>query len=243
MHWRIEPEWQGQAAFIVGGGTSVRNQNLNLLRGRRVIAVNSSYEAVPWADILYFADKRWMFEHMKRPAFRAFPGRKVTCSNWAGCDSNFLRLRRVVPNFDPKFAKVGPGIALDPCAVVSNRTSLQGAMNIAVHLGANPLVLLGADMRRADDGGTHHHKPHIWNNKPGNESWVPQLEQLALTVAPLQERGIEVINTSPISLLPWWPKESLEAVCARLSIASCEPAESTGANTLSDSESRLSIAI
>lgn len=238
--WKIAPEWQGETAFIIAGGSSVKGQDLTPLRGRRVIAVNSSYEAAPWADILYFADRRWMFEHMKRPAFLAFAGRKVTCSQWEGCDSKFLRLRRIVPNFDPKFGAVGPGISPDPSSVVSNRTSLQGAMNIAAHLGVARMVLLGADMCRAEDGSTHHHSPHKWRNKPGNETWDIQLEQLKLAVAPLKERGIEVINTSPISRIEWWPKESL--TCVLQSFVCSAPAETIAPNTLTDSAPSLSIA-
>lgn len=215
--WHVKPEWKGETAFIVGGGPSVAGQNLELLRGRRVIAVNSSYERVPWADICYFADQRWFFEHKDRPAFKAFAGRKVTCAHKPTVgDPATLRLMRIVPNFDPNYAPVGPGLALAPHAVVSNRTSLQGALNLAFHLGASRLVLLGADMARSAEGASHHHSPHPWRNKPGNETWDTQMEQLVMIVEPLRERKIEVINTSAVSRLTWWPKMTLEE-------ASCLP--------------------
>lgn len=211
--WIIKPDWRGETVFVIAGGPSVAEQRIERLKGRRVIAINSSYEAVPWADVLYFADRRWYFEHWQRKGFRAFAGLKVSCNNWptvrANTEVNWLR--RVVPNFDPKHGPVGPGIADDPGAVVSNRTSLQGGINIAVHRGAARIVLLGADMDRAPDGRTHHHSPHPWRNKPGTQTWDGQIEQLALTVEPLARRGIDMVNASPASRLPWWPKMNLDS--------------------------------
>ena len=78
--WSVPREWPGETVFIVGGGPSVLGQDLNALRGRRVIAINSSVHAVPWADILYFADWRWWYEPENRAAATSFAGRVVTTS-------------------------------------------------------------------------------------------------------------------------------------------------------------------
>ena len=206
MHWwRMAPEWAGETAFIVAGGTSVLDQDLSLLRGRRIIVVNSSYEAVPFADILFFGDASWWETHCRRAALIAFAGRIVTVSARA-IGQRLLRLRRQVPP---------PGLSRDPSCVVSERTSLQGAINLAVHLGVKRIVLLGADMRRADDGRSHHHSPHPRPNKPGNLTWDIQMAQLRLSVDPLRELGVEVINTSPISRIDWWPRAELGACLVR----------------------------
>jgi hypothetical protein len=72
--WRVAPEWADETAFIVAGGTSVQQLDLALLRGRRVIAVNSSYEVVPFADFLFFNDASWWETHRKLrrlPSLRA----------------------------------------------------------------------------------------------------------------------------------------------------------------------------
>ena len=199
--WRVAPEWASETAFIVAGGSSVLGQDLSLLRGHRVIVVNSSYEAAPFADILFFGDLSWWETHRRREALVAFAGRIVTVSLRA-VGRRLLRLRRQVPP---------PGLSCDPCCVVSERTSLQGAINLAVHLGVKRIVLLGADMRRADNGRSHHHSPHPRPNKPGNRTWDIQMAQLRLAVEPLRELGIEVINTSPISRIDWWPRAELAA--------------------------------
>jgi hypothetical protein len=202
MHWwRVAPEWAGETAFIVAGGTSVLEQDLSHLRGRRVIVVNSSYEAVPFADFLFFGDASWWETHCSRETLTAFAGRIVTVSVRA-VGERLLRLRRRVPP---------PGLSLDPSSIVSERTSLQGAINLAVHLGAKRIVLLGADMCRANDGRSHHHSPHPRPNKPGNRTWDIQMVQLRLIAEPLRALGIEVINTSPVSRIDWWPRAELSA--------------------------------
>lgn len=215
VYWTVPPEWQGQTAFIVAGGVSVENQNTELLRGRRVIAVNSSYERVPFADILFFGDSRWLYEHYTRPELVAFGGRIVTPNRSVQTpDNRILKVRRVVPT-----GPDSPGLVLARDSVVSQRTSLQGAINLAAHLiGAtsNPgamryrIVILGADMARAPDGRTHHHTPHKWQNKPGNRTWDIQMTQLVLAVPVLKSLGVEVINASPVSRISWWPKRNFD---------------------------------
>lgn len=202
VQWIISREWQSQTAFIVGGGPSVAQQNLELLRGRNVIALNSSYRAVPWAQFLFFGDARWYNEERRIRAAQldAFQGRIVTCSSVVR-GPRLLGLWRVNPP---------PGLAENPTDVVSQRTNLQGAMNMAAHLGVNRIVLLGADMGRAANGASHHHEPHPWPNAAGNADWDMQMAQLRLIVEPLLKRNIEVINTSAVSRIDWWPKLTLE---------------------------------
>jgi hypothetical protein len=210
--WNVTPEWAGETVFIVAGGPSVAAQNLDVLAGRKVIAVNSSYERAPSADVLFFGDCRWWDEHRDKPALRSFPGRLVTCSQAAveAPPYTLHRLRRDTPP---------PGFSADTRAVASQWTSSQGAMNLAAHFGARRIVMLGLDLQRAADGATHHHSPHKWPNKPGNRTWDFQLRTLEMIVEPLRERDIEVINASPASRAPWWDKMALEDA-ARLPIVS-----------------------
>jgi hypothetical protein len=198
--WAVQREWEGQTAFIIAGGTSILEQDVGSLAGQRVIAVNSSYQVAPFADICFFADNRWWEAHRKREPIVNWSGRLVTCSRAAEGD-HLLRLRRDAPP---------PGFAVDNRAVASQWTSTQGAMNLAAHLGVKRIVLLGADMYRREDGVSHHHEAHPWPNKPGNETWDIQMRYLQMIVEPLHERGIEVFNTSMKSRLPWWPKCKLE---------------------------------
>ncbi len=74
--WTVTPEWQGETAFLICGGPSVLDQNIDLLRGRKVMVVNSSCYRIPWADILFFGDERWGREYSE--AVDAFRGRVVS---------------------------------------------------------------------------------------------------------------------------------------------------------------------
>lgn len=191
-------EWEGATAFLIVGGPSVREQNVELLRGRYVMVVNSSYQLAPWADFLFFADSRWYRAHQDRLKF--FKGRIVTTSAIFS-DRRLLKVRPV-----PSKALVTD----KPDAVAFRHTSSQGAMNVLVHLGVKRIVLLGLDMAKAADGTTHHHVPHDWPQRA--TCWDTQKVHLAKMAAPLAALGIQVINTSLVSRVDWWPKRSLADV-------------------------------
>ena len=208
------PLWKGETIFIIAGGTSVLRQDLSLLKGRRVIVVNSSYETYPDADALYFGDSRWYDLHREKEGFKKFAGLIVTTSQ-AASGARLIKGKRITP---------GPstGLAVESYALAGVRTSLQAAMNLGFHYGGFALpevtrkrmVLLGADAGRAADGRSHHHAAHPWKNKPENRTWDIQNAQFQTIVAPLAKFGVEVINTSDITRIPWWPIRPLEQAVA-----------------------------
>jgi hypothetical protein len=168
--------------FIVGGGKSVAGQDLEALRGRRVIVINSSVFAVPWADILYFADWRWWNEPENNAAVNAFAGRVVTTSRLTRGDPKVRVCRKTNP----------PGLARERDALMQKWTSLTAATNLAAHLigPGGSIVWLGAD-----GGGGHHHKPHRWGSRP--DAYDKQLADLVTIVPDLRELDIAAFNASP----------------------------------------------
>lgn len=200
MTWTVPRIWEGDTAFIVCGGPSVRGLDLSLLWERRVIAVNSSYLSVPFADFLFFCDLRWWKLHEE--ALQTFPGEIVTNGPVIPMQNTRrpLVLRRSVPD--------DGALSLDPTRVVVGKTSTHGAINLAVLLGAARIVLLGADMGAAPDGATHHHPAHPWPQKPG--CWDEQMKELRGLEEPLRTLGISVLNASPFSRIDWWPKATYE---------------------------------
>jgi hypothetical protein len=195
--WFIPPAWAGQTCFIVAGGPSVETQPIERLRGRHVIALNSSYLVTPFAEFLLFADTRWYEQHRGRREFQAFAGQRVTCSPHIH-DERIWRLRRRNP----------PGLAGDHDAVVMSRTVMAAGLNMAAHLAAARIVMLGLDGKPAADGRTHHHEAHPWPQKDG--CWAEQRAELATLVAPLAQRGIAVVNASPDTAVDLWPVTTLE---------------------------------
>ena len=193
--WSCPREFPDSTIWIVAGGPSIRGVDLGCLKGRKVIAINSSVFKVPFANFLFFGDSRWWYQN--HPLLKDFKGRCVTTTT-AHTDPRVLYMRKVKPK---------PGLAEEPCALSMQYTSLQAAMNLAWHLGATRQILIGADNSPAKDGASHHHKPHTWPQRA--DCWDLQMQSLATIVKPLRKRGIEVINTSLESRLPWWPKKPL----------------------------------
>lgn len=206
--WSVGPYWAGETVFVVASGPSIRDTDFELIRGRKIICVNSSYERVPFADILYFGDGRWWDAH-KITLNTTFKGRVVTCSGIAK-SKRLLKLHRMKPESQ------ATGYSDRRDMIASQRTSLQGAMNLAGHLiapssgKAGNIVLIGADMGRAADGSSHGHTPHKWVNRPGNITWDEQMRHLKWIVPHLQKRGIKVVNASMTSRIPWFPKMTLQ---------------------------------
>jgi hypothetical protein len=198
--WTVPREWPGETVFIVCGGPSVTQAEVDRLRGKRVIVINTSFQRAPAADFLFFADARWWGEH-RRQVTAEFKGRIVSATG-AVRNHLVLTLEKVKPP---------PALALKPHQVAMSRTSLAGAINLAVHLGATRIVLLGADMRAAANGKTHHYAaPHKWPVKPG--CWAEQMRELKAMAEPLKRLKVDVVNCSPVSLIDWWPKRTLDSV-------------------------------
>lgn len=199
MAWTCEPAWSGQAAFIIAGGPSVSTQNLDLLFGRKVIVINSSVYEYPSADVLFFGDARW---------YRDVPENKKVADEFEGL---VITTQAVKSDKIKIMNKVNPpGLSKDRKGLTIKRTSLTAAINLAVHLGANPIVLLGADGKKSPDGRTHHHKPHKWPARPG--CWDLHRKDLETLVKPLEESGVRIFNASPGSAWDMWPIVTLEQV-------------------------------
>lgn len=191
----IAPDWRSEAAFLVCGGPSFAAVDVELLQGRRVMVVNSSVYRVPFADILFFGDERWELEN--RQAVKAFGGR-VLSSSYGSVHCPYIEfLRR------PRPSDVPPGLSSDPGAAWLRHTSVRGAINVLCHLGVKRIVTLGLDGGPDAAGRTHHHAPHPWGLN--RDIWDLQRDELAGVAPALASRGVELLNASPGSKIPFWP--------------------------------------
>ncbi len=104
------------------------------------------------------------------------------------------------------------GLETEPTGLRHGSNSGYQAINLAVHLGAKRIILLGYDMRQ--DGGRnnwHDEARPLASPDVYKQSMLPHFDTL---VEPLRERGVEVINATPDSALECFPKISLEdALC------------------------------
>ena len=147
--------WFGQPAFIIGGGPSLKDFDFSRLEGRNVIAINRAVEFCD-PDIVFSMDTRfikWIKNGILGDAARAkWKDMRATLvfANTARNSTEFPHLpdRSVVlpvkagGEFTTTLADgVGHGL-----------NSGFGAVNLAICMGANPIFLLGFDMKGGEDG-------------------------------------------------------------------------------------------
>lgn len=204
----IERDLAGAAAFIICGGPSVEGQNLDLLRGHYVVAVNRSFETVPWADALFFADSRcWTWY---KNGIDSFAGRVITVY-----DSK--PLQKYPARFEQYLKTRPPTLSRDPECLTLARTSVTGAINYLAQRGCSLLVTLGLDGKagKGADGKpkTHHHAPHP---KPASLGcWEKHRKELNSILPSLRALGVEVLNASPDSACDAFPIVTLDEALAR----------------------------
>lgn len=176
---------------LIGGGPSLTREDVESVRGRAfVIAINDAYKLAPWADVLYAADQKWWNWHDGVPSFA---GEKYAIESsdpvtWPGVC--------VLRNTGPL------GLETEPWGLRAGHNSGYQAINLAVHLGAKRIVLLGYDMAPADDGRSHWFGEH----PDRTVSPYPQMRAAFDTlVEPLQALGVEVFNCSRHTALLTFP--------------------------------------
>ena len=194
--WRAEEIWKGQSCYIIGGGPSLLTQNVSLLKGQNIIAINSSYLAFPDAKFCIFSDMRWWCHHLKQKAMQEFKGTVISTSNSAS-GAKIVKMKR----------KGSPGLSTERDSVMVRNTTLTGAINLAVHFGVAKIVLLGID-QKTTDGRHWHHASHPWN--PTANCWARQQMDMPKIAEDLKALNIPCVNASPGSALTLWPIVNLE---------------------------------
>ncbi len=188
--WQIcaRQMWKGRRCFIVGGGPSLKNFNWNLLDGELSIGINRAFEKYD-PSMMFCMDPRvwgWIvrgdFGQESTERYESFKGVKV----WMNA-TNFVFPDNIV---------VVDLADLQPCGSNSGH----GAINLAILLGANPIYLLGFDMKGDGSG----HQKWFHNGYPALQSesvYGGFIEALGKDVARIKKSGTKVINLTPDSAL------------------------------------------
>lgn len=160
--------------FIVGGGPSVKEIDLDKLKGKKIIAVNNAYKLFSELTAIYWADGSWADQHHK------------------GLDQHSCQLRfhsRNKPKLDDKhkgpygctvLKKTGDyGYDPEPHHVRGNNSGVQ-ALNLIINMKPKRIFLLGFDMRRIDNK-THWHDDHILQvpSDVYTDMFIPSINSLA----------------------------------------------------------------
>jgi hypothetical protein len=145
--------------------------------------------------MLWFGDSRWLEWHYTRREFmaswKAFKGIRVSC------------VQRIKDHKVIKYVKLSStkfGIETDPLKVCWNKTSGASAINLAYHLGAKKIVLLGFDMQIVD-GNENWHKDHVFQGDKPNP-YPLFLEPFKGISEDLKKLNVEIVNTCMDSAIP-----------------------------------------
>jgi hypothetical protein len=199
--WHIPPEWAGETVVIIASGPSLSMEQIEIATqaGCRLIGINDAWRLAPWMDLHYACDLKWWNWH--HDACReALACRSVTQSEDAAA---------TYPDLTYVVGKPEPGLSADPTAIHTGKNSGYQAINLAVHLGATRILLIGYDMKIADDGASHWFGDHPDKVRSWYETWFPCFATLP---PDLERLGVEVINCTPGSALPTFPMARLEDV-------------------------------
>jgi hypothetical protein len=103
-----------------------------------------------------------------------------------------------------------PGLSLNPALIHTGGNSGYQALNLVYHFGVSRVLLIGYDMQKTGNRSHWHgdHPAGLHRSSPYSE-WVRRFKRLA---ADLKQAGVEVINCSEHTALPYFPRARLEDV-------------------------------
>lgn len=193
----VDNIWEGETVYILGGGPSLKEFNFKGLVGSKVIAINKGIYAYPDAQVLYWTDSRF-YTWYKNDVDR------FMCLKYTIKPSNIYTT-------DVKILRKGDthGLEEPKDTIAHGNNSGYAAINLAYHLGARRIILLGFDM--CNDGEiTHFHEGYPTRGTGDRmyiDKFLPGFESLA---AGLKQKGITVLNASSYSRLDVFPKITLD---------------------------------
>jgi hypothetical protein len=208
--------WKGETVFIIGGGPSLINFDFSPIHNRKVIAVNNAYgdpvkdEAgntvcyCPrwWVDVCWFGDLKWWQWH--KNDLKRFSGIIAHCND----KSSITKIKWIVAYQRGKPS----GLIAKEGAVAWNRCSGFSAINLAYHMGASTVFLLGFDM-------SHNGVQRNWHNdhkeqctfKDAEGRYAHYMVSCKYIAKDAESLGLEIINGNPDSAIEAFPKMELKA--------------------------------
>lgn len=185
--------WSGKTVFVLASGPSLTETDVARVQRYSeqyqcpVVVTNTTFKLAPWADLLFFHDRKWWDIHGAEVG-DAFSGLCVTMSS--------LSTSRVL-------SLAGTGFK-------AYRNSGGGAINFAMLAGAKRIITLGLDGKYASDGRRHW---HIQHPKLGDAASLPRFVKIFPQLAQdAKSKGVEIINASRDTALICFPRVTLENV-------------------------------
>lgn len=202
--------WDSATVCILASGPSLTEEQCAAVANwrdgpgrRRVIAINTTFQRAPWADVLYACDGRWwdMYFAEVKEKFLSLSGlwtQDVAAEKKYGI--HLIRSERL------------PGLGKKPGIINQGASSGYQALNLAWQAGATKVILLGYDAREVNKQAHWHgdHPPEIKSGSPYAQ-WIKNFVQLA---EDLKQSGCKVINATPGSAISAFPRATLDEALA-----------------------------
>ena len=166
------------------------------------MVVQDAWRLLPWADVMYGCDDRWWHHYNGVPEFA---GEKWSTHG----DAQSNNKRDVAEKYGVNLVQGanGVGFSYDPGVIFYGDNSGFQAIQLALHLGATYIVLVGFNM--SHQGGKVHFfgdHPAGLHNNDDFERWVPHFDKAAETLPD----DITIVNATWPSALKCFPCVSLE---------------------------------
>lgn len=158
----------------------------------KTVAVNNTFERLPWCDLLYAGDGIWWKYHHKEAL-------KLKCDMWA-CSKNPSILYGV--RYRPRHIKPGYNSGANAIELVANVYN------------ANPILLLGFDC--SVKHGVHHHKDHKNTRNPDADRCRRWKEQFKSVRG--KTKKTTIINCSRYTEIPFFERADLRQTLCELNL-------------------------
>lgn len=196
--------WQGGTAVAMASGPSLTAEDVEAVRawraagaGRYVGVTNTTFRSALWADLLYAADKKWW------DAYHTEVRATFTGELWTQDDAarKHYGIRHV--QCEQRF-----GLSRIAGVVHNGGNSGHQLVGLLANQGVRKIILLGYDMQLTN-GAAHHHGDHPkpLRQNTAFDTWRRNFRELALDA---KTAGIELLNATRITALPWVPRIALE---------------------------------
>lgn len=196
--------WPGADVVIIASGPSLTAEQCDdvrlwqmtpAARPRRVIAINTSFQLAPFADVLYACDGTWWDVYADLVVAAGFTRERMWTQDQKAAEKHDLRFIR---------SSAANGLSRKPGLIHQGQNSTYQAINLAFLAGARKFILLGVDCH-----GTHWHGDHPPPLKRAlpHKHWMARFADLARD---LKAEGVKIVNCSPGTALQAFPVGKLD---------------------------------
>lgn len=199
--------WPGATIVCIACGPSLTQADVDLVRRAheagqvRVIAINAAVRLAPWADVRYAHHAVDWQRPEDAEILANFKGLRY------GVDGDAAKLGVTLLRIEN-----GGGLEMIRRDTIKHgKNSGYQSINVAVHLGARRIVLLGYDQKRNAENQLHFYPCNGRAGVNDFKEWARFFETLP---AALKSAGVEVVNATRETSLTVFPRVPLEEALA-----------------------------